>query len=266
MEMESDNRERGAYAERKSTQHIKSQWNGKAAVSIGKRLQRPFGIMRSAVMNISDRWKYSSSDGYDAERYWQDRHSKYGASLRGVGNKGLSEDRNRQMYLEAKNVFVSLCRDLKVDFEKSKILDVGCGGGFYAEIFKEHGCTDYLGIDIVNVLFDRLNIQFPNFRFRILDITTENLDDFYDLIVMIDVTQHITTDKKFTFAMQNIKSHLSDSGVFIVTSWLKDGVRNSYYEVSRSLDRYKKQFEGCEFSEAVPFRDKFIFAITKHGQ
>lgn len=235
------------------------------ASRLGRLLRNPIGALRAVIKLIIGRWEYSSPEGYRAERYWQDRHSEYGFNLKGVGDKGLSEQANRQMYLEAREVFISLCRALGVDFENSTMLDVGCGSGFYADIFHEHGGTKYLGIDIVDVLFGKLKSQFPDYRFQKLNITSQDLDGLYDLIVMFDVTQHITTEKQFSFAMQNIKSHLSGAGVFIVTSWLKDGIRNSFYEVSRSIDHYKREFQDCEFSDAIPFRDKFIFSIRTHN-
>ena len=81
------------------------------------------------------------------------------------------------------------------------------------------------------------------------------------IVAMIDVTQHITNPEKFSFAMQNIRSRLGESGSFIVTSWLDDGARESFYEVSRSIEAYRREFPGYSFSEPVPFRDKFIFSV-----
>ncbi len=219
--------------------------------------------IKAMAEKILNRWRYSSPDGYNAKRYWRDRHSKYRFNLQGVGNKTLSVEDNRNDYLEARSVFLSLCRDTGLDLSSSKLLDVGCGTGFYAEIFMDNGGTHYLGVDIVDVLFDDLRSRFPGYRFRKLDVAQEEIGETFDLIVMIDVTQHITSDPKFSYAMRNVRASLSERGVFVVTSWLEDGARNSFYEVSRSMDRYKAEFPGFEFSPPVPFRDKFIFSVRK---
>ena len=78
---------------------------------------------------------------------------------------------------------------------------------------------------------------------------------------MIDVTQHITNEQKFKKAMDHIKNALSEDGVFVVTSWLDENIRDSFYEKSRSIQSYEKCFKNYSFSEPLKFRDKFIFTI-----
>lgn len=143
------------------------------------------------------------------------------------------------------------------------MLDIGSGTGFYAKTFLENGGKQYLGIDITDVLFNQLRQELPEFQFRKLDISIQKLNGNlqFDLIVMIDVTQHIKNDDKFFFAMQNIRSHLSEGGILIVTSWLSEKARHSFYEVSRSINAYEREFPGYVFSKPNPFRNKFIFSI-----
>lgn len=207
--------------------------------------------------------RYWTPGEYNAKEYWRDRHSQYGFDLRGVGNKGLSSRENEHMYLEAKKVFLSLCQNHAIDFQNTLALDIGCGTGFYARVFLENGGKRYTGIDITDVLFDRLRQDFPQFEFLKLDVSIQAISAFFDLIIMIDVTQHITNNEKFSFAMQNVRSSLNKNGILIVTSWLNKDVRNSFYEISRGMDAYRKEFPDYEFSDPIPFRDKFIFSIRK---
>lgn len=201
---------------------------------------------------------------YRPARYWNDRHKKYGFDIRGVGNCNLSEKENEISYRQARDTFLELCRSLNVDFTNIKILDIGCGSGFYTNIIKSQGGKDYTGVDITDVLFDELGKRFPGFNFRKLDISEKNLNGQFDLIVMIDVTQHIVEDQKFSFAMQNIKSSLSKDGIFIVTSRLSESFRQTdKHVVHRTIDFYKNEFPGAEFSQPVHFRDKYIFAIKE---
>ena len=80
---------------------------------------------------------------------------------------------------------------------------------------------------------------------------------------MIDLTQHIVNEDGFSFAMQNVKRHLTDKGLLLATSWLDMNKRKSFYEVSRSLDCYKKEFPGYIFKSPIPFRDKFLLTVKK---
>lgn len=232
-----------------------------------KLLANPLEVLRNLISSFLSPYRYRTRTDYDTEKYWTDRHSEYGLfDLRGVGCAGLSHDENEQMYLEARGVFLEICRQEGVDFKRIRILDVGCGNGFYAKVLFENGAKQYLGVDITDVLFSQSKQGFSesNFQFRKFDICTQELDGNFDLIIMIDVSQHIVDEDKFSFAMQNIRSHLSKDGVFMLTSWLGDKVvHRTFYEVARPMNEYEKEFPGWVFGKPVPFRDKFMFSIKR---
>lgn len=221
-------------------------------------------ILNRQLRPLCQLHKSPATPKYHPQKYWEARHAKYGFDLRGVGNCSLSHEENMRAYLDAKKVLLGLCHQESVNIETSYILDVGYGIGFYAEVFLEAGGKHYIGIDIADRQLNKVRKQFEDFEFRKLDITKQKLDSYFDLILMLDVTQHIVDDLDFSFAMQNISSHLAENGVFIVTSWLSDKtICRTYYEVARPLSRYKKEFPGYYFSKPVLFRDKFIFAVRK---
>ena len=203
---------------------------------------------------------------YDAKKFFKERHKRYGCDLRSVGNCTLSSEENERVYREAREVFLGLCEKEGVDFERARVIDIGCGTGFYTQTLQDAGVGDYLGVDIIEDRFEELREMFGDRAFRQMDVTEETLEGTYDLIVMVDVTQHIVDDEKFSAAMQNIREHLADEGVFIVTSWCAEERRKrTYYEVARPMSYYTKEFGGYHFSEIIPFRDKFIFSIRKHA-
>jgi SAM-dependent methyltransferase len=218
-------------------------------------LERMIEVMKLKVLRRRYEWH--------AKDYWERRLRHYGLDLRGVGNKSLSLNENQRMYEDAKKAFLKLCGQEQVDFSRVRVLDIGCGAGYYAKAFSEVECPCYLGIDITDVLFPYLSNTYPNYHFKQIDITKDSLEGKFDLIIMIDVTQHITSDRGFKFAMQNIRTHLEESGCIIITSWLSKTARQSHYERSRHIEDYEKQFPGWLFSYPRPFRDKFIFTVRK---
>ena len=224
-------------------------------------IRNPGGVLRRRIGLLIDSYRYRTANGYDAARYWHDRLGNYQFDLRGVGNEGLNHDENARDYIKAAEFFLTICCEQGVQLAKSSVLEIGCGAGFYAGIVATSGGTDYLGIDITDALFPKLQERFNGFRFHHLDISQEQLTGEFDVIVMIDVTQHITDHARFSFAMQNVRSHLKENGVFIVTSWLDEHARQSFYEVSRPLAAYRREFPGYQFSNPVPFRDKYIFTV-----
>jgi SAM-dependent methyltransferase len=209
--------------------------------------------------------KLKLSGGYNAKKYWESRHSEYGLDFRGVGNKALSKEENIIQYQQAKKIFCEIIDAGNIKLENANVLDIGCGNGFYANTYQELNVANYTGLDITDALFEQLRHSFPNYNFKKLDVTEKPINGKFDLVSMIDVTQHITNGKKFSFAMQNVKSALKEKGVFIVTSWLDENARDSYYEKSRSLDEYKREFPDFIFSKPISFRDKFIFTISKRS-
>ncbi|KKM75884.1 hypothetical protein LCGC14_1385780 [marine sediment metagenome] len=230
---------------------------------ITKAWRDPIGVVKRRISPHWQLYKYRAPDGYQHTLYWTDRLGKYGFDLRGVGFYDLSHEENREIYGRAKRTFIDLCCEQEITFKNVSIVDIGCGTGFYARTFFENGGTEYLGIDVTDILFPRLRQEFPQFEFRKLDISTHELAGRFDLIIMIDVTQHITNDDKFHFAMQNVKLSLTRNGVFIVTSWLADKIPCSFYEVGRPMIAYKREFPGYAFRDPIPFRDKFIFTIRQ---
>lgn len=180
---------------------------------------RPYWRLRAFLRNT-----------YFPRRYWKKRFTDYRFDLRGAGNCALSHEENQQKYLEAQKVFLNVCDQNQIDFKNISILDIGCGTGFYSGVIGENGGQNYLGIDITDKLFPKLREDFPDFKFHKMDISKHQLNSKFDLIIMIDVTQHIVRDHRFSYAMQNIRSHLTEVGIFITTSWLADKfIKRTYY-------------------------------------
>lgn len=227
---------------------------------IGRRLKQALNNVKTVIT------KYRPSFLYNPEKFFRERHERYGFDLRSVGNCTLSHEENKAAYDKAGLVLLDLLEREGVDLKSAKTLDIGCGTGFYTRLFKDKGTISYLGVDIMADRFKTLSGEFEGYSFQKLDVTRGQIEGVFDLIIMIDVTQHIVNDNKFSAAMQNVRSHLAEAGVFIVTSWLTEKrTRRTYYEVARTMICYKKEFPEYHFSEIIPFRDKFIFSIRKRA-
>lgn len=207
--------------------------------------------------------KYRRRDGYDYVRYWNDRFAKYGESLRGAGHEGLSEDKNKEMYSEAARVFTKLCRQEGVEFNTARVLDIGCGTGFYSELLHELGVKHYVGIDVADVLLPQLASRFPEYEFRKGDITEEKVDGEFDLVLMIDVIEHIVEESKLSSAMDNVRNCIGNKGVFVVSGMRAVSKKHLFYLRRWSVEDIMKGFPGYEHSVPVSFRDSYILAIKK---
>lgn len=227
--------------------------------------------IRTLILRKKDRKRYGASENdYNAQKYWDERHEKYGfETLKGVGHAGLSEAANYAWYEAAKYIFGGILEELKISKENGKILELGYGTGFYANILENAGYKNYQGVDISDIHIKKLEKRNPTYvgRFLKMDVGTEYFEcKNCDLIFMIDVSQHIVNDQKMIFCLQqNVKQNLKHKGVFLVTDELSNE-NKSFYEVSRTLDLYQNAL-GLQFlHKPIQFRDKFIFSFVKNAE
>src|SRR3989338_9566601 len=141
-------------------------------------------------------WQYRGKGGYDAGRYWRECFVKYGFSMQGVGLEGHTHAENLQIREKSAQILAKVCGAEFKDFSSVRVLEIGCGNGYYSNILEQWGARDYTGLDITDILFAELKRKFPAFRFVQGDISEKPLPDKYDLIIMMDVIQHIVDKAK----------------------------------------------------------------------
>lgn len=198
---------------------------------------------------------------FDPGQYWQARLER-DYSLAGVGWLGLSEPFNRWMYAVRRSVFRRAVRGL-FDPRDARVLDVGCGTGFYVELWKELGVRDITGCDLTAVAVERLRASFPEARFEQLDISASpELDGPYDAVSAMDVLYHIVDDERYAKALRNLGDLVVPGGHLVLTENLLHGeaLRTSH-QVSRSLDDIARLLEDAGL-EIVRRRPVFVLMNT----
>lgn len=230
----------------------------------GKYKGNPIDFLRRALRKgLLDRRKYARGDDYDAAAYWGDRFGRYGHSLKGAGHEGLSEEVNARMYREAAEVFTNLCRKEGVELASARVLDIGCGNGYYTQLLQDLGVKDYRGLDITDVLFPSLREKFPHFEFVRSDIASDVLEGEFDLVMMIDVVEHIVKQSKLTHAMANVKECLAPEGVFVISGIREVSGRRLFYVRSWCVDDIRAEFPGYSVGDPVEFRDAKMLSLRK---
>ena len=226
----------------------------------------PFDFVRRAVLKgVVGPLKYRSRRGYDARRYWGDRFRRYGvSSIRGAGHEGLSEEENRQQYEEAGVVFTDLLRRELGNFDSARFLEIGSGQGFYTQIAADLGVKAYTGVDITDVLFAELSRRFPDYRFLRRDVTSDPLEGEYDVVVMIDVSQHIVTEEQITGAMGNIGEVIAPGGLFLIGPLVEQGGRHMFHVRWWSVDEIRQRFPGFDHS-TIPFRNGELLCLRRRS-
>lgn len=206
---------------------------------------------------------YGRGERYQASKFWRDRYSKYGLSLQGSGDEGFSEAENREMYRRAAASLLELGRREGIAWAGLRVLDIGCGTGYYTGILRDQGIGSYTGVDVTDVLFEEHRKSFPGYRFITADATAERLDGKYDVILMLDVIQNIVTPEKFAFAMENVKEALADGGIFLVAPIMPENRKHLYYMHFWTRGDIQGNFPGFRMGDMLPFRNDHIVAIRK---
>jgi len=191
---------------------------------------------------------------YHPKEFWEKRLSK-NFSLMGVGCTGFSNNYNKWMYKAFKKSIDSI---LKENLKDKKILDIGCGTGFYIEHLLNKGATDISGMDIAKKSILALKKKYPSLTFLNADISEKiSLKKKYDLILAMSVLYHIVDGNKFEKAIKNIrKLAKKGSQVVILDMFLKkyQPPKKGTHCYFRAYNQYKEVLEknGINIIKTTP--------------
>jgi SAM-dependent methyltransferase len=130
----------------------------------------------------------------------------------------------------------------------ARVLEIGCGTGFYTHYFSQKGVADYVGLDITSVSVTALQKQYPQFNFLQADVTQPGAEPGtgFDIVLVADVLFHIVDDSAFAIAIQNIASWLRHDGLLVLSDIFPPiTTQTATHSRNRSLDDYQIHFCLC---------------------
>lgn len=155
---------------------------------------------------------------YSPRAYWENRLSKH-FDLKGSGCLRVGQHYNKKMYEARIAALERGMARIGRTFRNCKILEAGCGTGFYTEYFSRNEIADYFGIDIAAISVFTLRQRFPKYNFIVSDISASEFPEIgvFDIVFAADILFHIVSDDLFERAISNLLSRLRPGGVFIVS-------------------------------------------------
>lgn len=184
--------------------------------------------------------KEETGTDYNPREYWKDRLGK-NFSLAGVGYQGLGIQYNRWLYKARLRNLRKALRECNIEIKDKRILEVGCGTGFYIDFWKRLNPSDIFGIDITQKSVDELKLKYPEHGFKTADISSLDfkLNETFNIVTCFDVLFHIVNEESFERAIHNIKKVCEKKGYLLIAdNFVKDFQPGGYHQKSRTYERY----------------------------
>lgn len=140
--------------------------------------------------------------------------------------------------------------------EKEKILDIGCGSGFYTKALIQKGAV-VTATDIAKgYLKQTKKLVGKNKRLRLCVADVTNLpfkDNIFDKVLLTEVIEHLPDYK---VALREIKRVLKTDGILVISTPSKFSPMNLAYELKRRIKHYSfnehlHEFTISEFRRTV---------------
>lgn len=210
----------------------------------------------------------TAPDTYDARRYWSNRFARHTDSLRGPGDEGLSDEENQREYQAAGEQFLALCQSLPVDYATANVLEIGPGTGYYTELLRQLGVRRYVGLDIAGACLPALAGRFGGFAYAQGDVTqlpvgTEGAAGAFDLVVIIDVIEHIVDRGALAAALAGLESLVVPDGRLLIAPLMESSQRHLFYVHFWSQDDVLACVPSLRLEVITPFRQGQLAALHR---
>jgi 2-polyprenyl-3-methyl-5-hydroxy-6-metoxy-1,4-benzoquinol methylase len=217
------------------------------------------------MRRLVDRWQHRSGTYYrDPRSYWDARHREHGDGLRGVGCVLLDEAGNSRDY---DTKWAHVCGVLERELERGarRILDAGCGVGWFTEQLSMIGFTDVKAFDFSAAAAAQAREKAPSARVSVSALEDFRSDRRYDVVMCIDVLFHVVDDERWSHAVSNLASLVAPGGALLVQdSIAATGEEQPAPHVRiRPVERYRSLLEGWTL-ESLDAYDLTAEAVGKH--
>ena len=179
---------------------------------------------------------------YRPDEFWEQRLSEH-FDLRGTGETGLPLAYNRACYALREAVLAAALAAEGLDPRGRRVLDVGCGSGFFTAWYLAHG-AEVTGIDIAPTAVQRLSERHPGSRFVLGDVSVTPIEGTFDIVNAFDVLYHIVDEARWEAAVRHLARAVAPGGALLVTDTFAGVERTAAHNRMRPLARWRAVLES----------------------
>jgi SAM-dependent methyltransferase len=186
---------------------------------------------------------------YEPREFWDRRLSEH-FDLRGTGQPGLSLAYNQACYRLRLEVLERVLARQRLDPRGKRVLDVGCGTGFFTAYYLARGAL-VTGVDIAPTSIERLRVRHPEARFLLADVSEATLEERYDVVNAFDVLYHLTDESRWRRALDTLALAVAPGGLLLATDTFPPrgtGAGQAEHNRMRPLSRYAEVLEPAGLS------------------
>jgi len=200
---------------------------------------------------------------YRPREFWEQRLAEQ-FDLRGTGETSMSAAYNRACYALRREVLDRALAAARFDPRGRRVLDVGCGTGFWTEYYVGRGAI-YTGIDIAETSIARLRERHPRATFLHADVSEVALEGTWDLVNVFDVLYHVTDDARFEAALARLADAVAPGGLLLVTDQFEDAPGLAEHNRMRSLARYRAVLDARAHFTCAPLSPTHVLLNSNLG-
>jgi SAM-dependent methyltransferase len=216
-----------------------------------------------AIVRKADAGPRSPGAAFDPVAYWRARLGSR-PDLGGTGTIGAPLAWQRWLYRGKRRAYLRLLRRAGFDLRGKSVLDLGCGTGYFEEVWERLGAGAVSGIDVVPEAIERLRDAHPGRRYLCANLSVGEPDLTIfgrpDLITAIDVLYHIVDDDALMTALRRLTALLPAGGLLLFTDALREQETGAHVRF-RSLNQWMQILKalGLACVDREP-----VFAINNH--
>ncbi len=158
---------------------------------------------------------------YEPLSYWSNR-LKEGSRLAATGTRPFGEEYQRYLYRLKERSITRILRPYRDRIQDGRVLNVGCGWGYFEPMFKRMGAREVVGVDFVDETIRELKATRPEFEYHRANISepwpVALQGRTFDLVTSIDVLYHIVHPESFTHALRNLCGACDPDGGLLMWS------------------------------------------------